>query len=68
MGLHRVFQFVQVLFSFHIRLAKILKVFDVIEFVGEKKNPYPYILHSDLFSLRKFIRQWNQFRKQPKSG
>lgn len=35
----------------NIRLAKILKVFDVIEFVGEKKNPYPYVLYSDLFAL-----------------
>ena len=35
----------------NIRLAKKMNVLDVLEFVGEKKNPYPYILHSDLFAL-----------------
>ena len=35
----------------NIRLAKKLKVLDVLEFVGEKKNPYPYVLYSDLFAL-----------------
>jgi glycosyltransferase involved in cell wall biosynthesis len=35
----------------NIKLSKKLDVLDVLEFVGEKKNPYPYILHSDLFAL-----------------
>lgn len=35
----------------NMNLAKSLDVLDVLEFVGEKKNPYPYILHSDLFAL-----------------
>ena len=35
----------------NIKLARNLDVLDVLEFVGEKKNPYPYILHSDLFAL-----------------
>ena len=35
----------------NIRLSKKLNVLDVVEFVGEKKNPYPYILYSDLFAL-----------------
>ena len=35
----------------NIRLAKKLNVLDVLEFVGEKKNPYPYIVYSDLFAL-----------------
>lgn len=35
----------------NIHLAKKLNVLDVLEFVGEKKNPYPYIAHSDLFAL-----------------
>lgn len=35
----------------NMKLAKKLDVLDVLEFAGEKKNPYPYILHSDLFAL-----------------
>lgn len=35
----------------NMKLAKTLDVLDVLEFVGEKKNPYPYISHSDLFAL-----------------
>lgn len=35
----------------NMKLSKELNVLDVLEFVGEKKNPYPYILHSDLFAL-----------------
>ena len=35
----------------NIRLAKKLNVLDVLEFAGEKKNPYPYIVYSDLFAL-----------------
>ena len=35
----------------NIKLARSLDVLDVLEFVGEKQNPYPYILHSDLFAL-----------------
>ena len=35
----------------NIALASKLDVLDVVEFVGEKKNPNPYILHSDLFAL-----------------
>lgn len=34
-----------------IHLAKTLNVLDVLEFVGERKNPYPYVLYSDLFAL-----------------
>ena len=35
----------------NIALAKKLDVVDVLEFVGEKTNPLPYMLHSDLFAL-----------------
>lgn len=35
----------------NIRLAKKMNVLDVLEFVGEKKNPLPYMLNSDLFAL-----------------
>lgn len=35
----------------NIKLARALDVLDVLEFVGEKKNPYPYISNSDLFAL-----------------
>ena len=35
----------------NVKLAQELGVDDIVEFVGEKKNPYPYILHSDLFAL-----------------
>ena len=35
----------------NICLAKKLNVLDVLEFVGEKNNPYPYIVYSDLFAL-----------------
>ena len=35
----------------NMKLAETLDVLDVMEFVGEKKNPYPYISHSDLFAL-----------------
>ena len=35
----------------NIALAKKLDVTDVIEFVGRKNNPLPYVLHSDLFAL-----------------
>ena len=35
----------------NIALAKKLDVIDVLEFVGKKNNPLPYVLHSDMFSL-----------------
>ena len=35
----------------NIKLAEKLNVLDVLEFVGEKKNPYPYMAYSDLFAL-----------------
>lgn len=35
----------------NVKLAQQLGVTDIVEFVGEKKNPYPYVLHSDLFAL-----------------
>ena len=35
----------------NIALAKKLDVVDVLEFAGGKKNPLPYVLHSDLFAL-----------------
>lgn len=35
----------------NLKLAKALDVCDVIEFVGETTNPYPYIKNSDLFAL-----------------
>ena len=35
----------------NIKLSKELGVTDVLEFTGEKINPYPYVRHSDLFAL-----------------
>lgn len=35
----------------NVKLAKELDVSDLLEFTGEKINPYPYIKNSDLFAL-----------------
>ena len=35
----------------NIKLAKNMGVLDVLDFVGERENPYPYLKYSDLFAL-----------------